>query len=148
MGPAARLLTVPARTLAVLVLGTLVACSGTGGTGGPTSTTGGEPSATTEANAPAPDAIRVTASSTGAVVVLEGMLATPCHEITWDAGAIDADGVVPITLTVTAPTDRLCAQVLTPYRIEISAAELPPGARSIAVGDRVVPLTQPGSTDG
>ncbi len=112
--------------------------------GGGTATTAPVVSSTTARPTPAapPDTVRVAAvgGGTGRVVVVEGMLPTPCHEIAWTAGTPDAGGVVPITLTVTAPTDRVCAQVLTPYRLEIDVALLAPGARAVSVGGTVVPF--------
>jgi len=144
----ARVLTGSAIALTVVLVGTLVACSGKETGGGATSSSGGEPPATSAANAAPPDSIRVAATSGGAVVVLEGMLPTPCHEIAWTAGSLDAEGVAPLALSVSAPTDRLCAQVLTPYRLEILGSQLPPGTRAVAVGDRIVPLTPNGPATG
>lgn len=106
----------------------------------PTAPVGSSTTARPTTAAP-PDAVRVAAvGGTGRVVVVEGMLPTPCHEIAWTAGTPDAGGLVPITLTVSAPTDRVCAQVLTPYRLEIDVALLAPGARAVSVGGTVVPF--------
>lgn len=105
------------------------------------------PLTTPPAPAAPPEAVRIATLGTDRTVVVEGMLPTPCHEIAWVAGTVDADGVVPITLTVSAPAERLCAQVLTPYRVEIDVAELPAGAVAVRIAGTVVPIA-PGTTAG
>lgn len=142
MRPVAR----QSRSAVLCGLALLAAACGSGADdadGAGTASTAPVVSPTTAQPTPAapPDTIRVTAvGGTGHVVVVEGMLPTPCHEIAWTAGTPDAGGVVPITLTLTAPTDRVCAQVLTPYRLEIDVALLAPGTRAVSVDGTVVPL--------
>ncbi len=92
---------------------------------------------------PAPVAAVETATRDGSLVLtVSGELPDPCHEIAAVTQSVAGD-VITVNISVNPPApDMICAQVMTPYSIEIPLdTPLAPGAYTLHVNDYTAAVT-------
>lgn len=99
----------------------------------------GSPTSTTRGNV-FPDGYDVIGwdAKTGEMALnVTGMLPTPCHQIRFDVSQPDDANRIEINLYSTADPNKICAQVLSPFMIDIPLGVLSPGDYTIWVNGKL-----------
>ncbi len=78
------------------------------------------------------------------VLIVSGDLPDPCHEIGAITPRVEADAITVDVLVNPPAPDILCAQVITPYTVEVPLDEpLAPGQYAVTVNDYATDITVP-----
>lgn len=99
----------------------------------------GSPTSTTRGNV-FPDGYDVVGwdAKTGEKALnVTGMLPTPCHQIRFDVSEPDDVNRIEINLYSTSDPEMICAQVLSPFMVDIPLGVLSPGDYTIWVNGRL-----------
>jgi hypothetical protein len=76
------------------------------------------------------------------MVVVSGELPDPCHEVQAGSAQVAGDTITVDVSVTPPPPDTMCAQVITPYTLEIPVeGELPAGAYQVDVNRQVTEVT-------
>ena len=68
---------------------------------------------------------------------ITGMLPTPCHQLRYDVAEPDLENRIEIDLYSVSDPERICAQVLVPFEVNIPLGELPAGEYTIWVNGKL-----------
>jgi hypothetical protein len=67
------------------------------------------------------------------MLLLEGNLPTPCHQLRINVNPPDADNKINIDVYSVFSPDKICIQVLVPFEVSFNMGSYPPGEYSVLV---------------